>query len=36
MEQRFASDKSIPWEDLGDGIKRKIMAFNETMMLTKV
>jgi quercetin dioxygenase-like cupin family protein len=36
MQQTLISDESVAWEDLGDGIQRKIMAYNETMMLTKV
>ncbi|KPM47238.1 cupin domain-containing protein [Jiulongibacter sediminis] len=29
-------DSQIPWEELGGGIKRKIMAYNEQMMIVKV
>lgn len=29
-------DSQIPWEDLGGGIKRKIMAHDEQMMIVKV
>lgn len=29
-------DKTIEWEDLGGGIKRKIMAYDATMMIAKV
>jgi len=30
------ADKDIDWEDLGDGVKRKIMAYDENLMLVKV
>jgi quercetin dioxygenase-like cupin family protein len=36
MQQTHISDEQVAWEDLGAGIQRKIMAYNETMMLTKV
>ena len=29
-------DEDIPWENLGNGIKRKIMAYNDGMMILKV
>ncbi|WP_304235772.1 cupin domain-containing protein [Jiulongibacter sediminis] len=29
-------DSQIPWEELGGGIKRKIMAHDEQMMIVKV
>ncbi|MGF1923230.1 MAG: cupin domain-containing protein [Bacteroidia bacterium] len=29
-------DSDLPWDDLGAGIKRKIMAHNEQIMLVKV
>jgi quercetin dioxygenase-like cupin family protein len=29
-------DSDVEWEDLGDGIKRKIMAYNEQLMILKV
>jgi quercetin dioxygenase-like cupin family protein len=34
--QTLIQDDSIEWTDLGAGIKRKIMAHNEAMMLIKV
>jgi quercetin dioxygenase-like cupin family protein len=34
--QTLVHDDSIEWTDLGAGIKRKIMAYNETMMIVKV
>jgi quercetin dioxygenase-like cupin family protein len=36
MLKTLIIDEQVPWEDLGDGIQRKIMAYNETMMLVKV
>jgi quercetin dioxygenase-like cupin family protein len=30
------SDSEIEWTELGDGIRRKVMAHNDQMMLTKV
>lgn len=30
------ADKDIDWEDLGAGVKRKIMAYDENLMLVKV
>ncbi|MBB6240411.1 quercetin dioxygenase-like cupin family protein [Pedobacter sp. AK013] len=30
------SDSDIDWEDLGAGVKRKIMAYDEQLMLVKV
>ncbi len=36
MTNTLIEDHSIEWTDLGAGIKRKIMAYNETMMLVKV
>lgn len=30
------SDTDLPWENLGAGIKRKIMAYNNQLMLVKV
>lgn len=29
-------DNDLAWDDLGDGVKRKIMAHNNQMMLVKV
>ncbi len=29
-------DSDLPWDDLGAGIKRKIMTYNDQMMLVKV
>ena len=30
------ADQDIDWEDLGAGVKRKIMAYDENLMLVKV
>lgn len=30
------SDSDLEWEDLGEGIKRKIMTYNDQLMLVKV
>lgn len=35
-ENQFISDSDIPWEDLGGGLKRKIMAYDNNMMMVKV
>jgi quercetin dioxygenase-like cupin family protein len=32
----FIQDTDLPWLDLGGGLKRKIMAFDEKLMLVKV
>lgn len=32
----FIENSSIPWEDLGQGVKRKILAYNERLMVVKV
>lgn len=32
----FIENKSIPWETVGTGVKRKIMAWDEKLMLVKV
>lgn len=36
MQKTHISDDLVPWEDLGEGIQRKVMAHNEKMMLVKV
>lgn len=30
------ADNDMDWEDLGDGVKRKIMAYDDNLMLVKV
>ena len=32
----FIENKSIPWETVGSGVKRKVMAWDEKLMLVKV
>ena len=32
----FVEDNSVEWEILGNGVKRKIMSFDERLMLVKV
>ncbi|MCF0058839.1 cupin domain-containing protein [Dyadobacter sp. CY356] len=39
MDQRgkqFITDSDIDWEDLGGGVKRKIMSYDENVMMVKV
>ena len=36
MTKTLISDHSIEWLDLGEGIQRKVMAFNDQMMIVKV
>ncbi len=35
-EKEFIADSEIAWEDLGGGLKRKIMAYDENLMMVKV
>lgn len=32
----FVEDKSVPWETVGTGVRRKIMAWDEKLMLVRV
>jgi quercetin dioxygenase-like cupin family protein len=32
----FIENKEIPWEKTGEGVKRKIMAYDEKLMVVKV
>ena len=32
----FIDDSNIPWEELGSGLKRKILGYGEHIMLVKV
>ncbi|MBE7172572.1 MAG: cupin domain-containing protein [Williamsia sp.] len=32
----FIIDSEIEWEQVGEGVKRKIVAYNDQLMLTKV
>lgn len=34
--QTLVTDADVAWEDLGGGVKRKIMAYDEQMMIVKV
>ena len=36
MTKTLIEDQAVEWTDLGAGIKRKIMAFNDQMMIVKV
>lgn len=36
MEIAFVFDQDIDWEELGGGVKRKIMAYESSLMMTKV
>lgn len=32
----FIANKDIPWEHVGDGLRRKIMAYDDNLMVVKV
>jgi quercetin dioxygenase-like cupin family protein len=32
----FAFDKGLPWEDAGEGIRRKVLSFNDGIMMVRV
>lgn len=32
----FIEDQQVPWEELGGGLRRKIMAYDKQVMLVKV
>jgi len=32
----FVEDKNIDWEDLGEGVSRKVMSYDSRIMLVKV
>ena len=34
--KQFIVDSEIPWQDLGGGLKRKIMSYDPTMMMVKI
>ncbi|WP_223582355.1 cupin domain-containing protein [Sphingobacterium sp. GVS05A] len=36
MSEIFLHDKAQGWTDLGDGVKRKILVYNDELMLMKV
>jgi quercetin dioxygenase-like cupin family protein len=35
-EQIFISNEDLLWEEVGNGVKRKIMAYDKNLMLVKV
>jgi quercetin dioxygenase-like cupin family protein len=35
-ENQFINDCEIPWEELGGGLKRKILSYDDKMMMVKV
>ncbi len=36
MTKTLIEDAELPWTDLGEGIKRKVMAYDNEMMIVKV
>lgn len=36
IDKALISDNDLTWEDLGEGVKRKIMAYDDQLMLVKV
>lgn len=32
----FVSDAAVEWEDLGGGVRRKVLGYDGTMMMTRV
>ena len=34
--QQFLFDTFLPWDDLGNGLRRQIMGFNDNIMMVKV
>ncbi|MDB5242552.1 MAG: cupin [Spirosoma sp.] len=36
MGARFVDDTSLPWETVGEGVKRKIMTYDANLMMVKV
>ncbi len=36
VEKEFIENEDIPWDDVGEGIQRKVMAYDEQIMLVKV
>ena len=35
-QQRFITDSSIAWEEVGPGVQRKIMAYDQSLMVVRV
>jgi quercetin dioxygenase-like cupin family protein len=36
LDKLFIEDTQLPWEDVGPGVRRKIMAHDSNLMLVKV
>jgi quercetin dioxygenase-like cupin family protein len=34
--KEFIDDSELPWEDLGAGLKRKVMSYDDNLMMVKV
>ena len=34
--KQFIADRELPWEELGGGLKRKVMAYDDNLMMVKV
>ena len=34
--KQFINDSDIPWEELGGGLRRKIMSYDDNIMMVKV
>jgi quercetin dioxygenase-like cupin family protein len=34
--KEFVTDSELAWEDLGGGLKRKVMAYDDNLMMVKV
>lgn len=35
-DTRFVDDQRLPWETVGEGVKRKIMTYDASLMIVKV
>lgn len=35
-EQRFVESGNLAWEDLGGGLKRQLLTFDDNLMMVKV
>jgi quercetin dioxygenase-like cupin family protein len=36
QSNQFLFESSLPWEDLGDGVRRQIYGYNDKIMMVKV
>ena len=36
VKNNFIEDEQVSWEEIGPGVKRKIMAYNDDLMMVKV